>query len=420
MAYDCYQDQQDSEWRAALDYVLDSSNPLVAVNRFREHIGLLKTDGFLFFSEVGYEVPETITKDYGSYAIQPPFPRGTKLWMVDYESVMNETTVRRVITDLHFDTQLVTYLRGLQQGKDLSNVTDLDKLLAQLSPEECERGSISLTCLPYLVENSVDRSPEKQTIVWESLKAFYALADYGTNSSVYKEHDVELSVRADEGLKLFLSMNNEWFENNYKVQAYYYIMLLNAAIVKLSEKSRQNEKQRKMLHRCVRDIGRIPERDIPMFIEYFNDNNATRHFFRRLANRPPRSENETQFEKYYQGLLKSINGMAWDLTHLRNSIVLMQQKYLRDPSVIPIDCIVSFDRGLNGMVGFAPLKAVAFTHKGVFPRLRDEEHNTVIRLCDSDALSFGHLQNDSSACNLDEITTKREAELRVIMRGIPE
>lgn len=103
-------------------------------------------------------------------------------------------------------------------------------------------------------------------------------------------------------------------------------------------------------------LGFIAERELEVCYCYFNHDEMTKKFFKKVQ----RNSND---------LLDTINGMAWDLTHIR----LIKQLFMFRPTDevrFAIHMLLTFDNGLKEILQINPIEQIVFYEEIPIPKLK--------------------------------------------------
>lgn len=258
------------------------------------------------------------------------------------------------------DTQAVSYLKNVfVQYDQIPECEKIRELIQYLQLPE-----VNYSCLPYLIENAAKKGKIDYTKCYKNIYSFMLFKAFDYKKLLqegifeYDKLEEEIFIDADG---LYNDMRSEkfaqYYGNFFELQESIYILLLKAICIEFtnSKKSAKN-KLLDLLDFVNNKLGFIPERELQICYYYFNHDEATRKFFKKV-------------QKNSKDLLHIINGMAWDLVHIR----LIEKEFATRPVDevrYAIHMLLTFDNGLKDLLQINPIEQIAF-YKGVaIPKLK--------------------------------------------------
>lgn len=176
---------------------------------------------------------------------------------------------------------------------------------------------------------------------------------------VYNRGEEDILIDAD---CLYNDMLSTQFIKSYgdypKLQNSIYILLMKSICIefKNSRKSAQN-KFSELIDFINEELGFVPERELEICYRYYERDDRTKKFFKKI-------------QKNSKCLIDSINGMAWDLVHIR----LMERQYLTtlvEDVRYAIHIFLTFDNGLKEILQINPIEQIALYKGAAIPKLKN-------------------------------------------------
>lgn len=335
--------------------VLCQESPMDSLLIYAKHFNELKDCRFIFFGNKGGIIPECLHLERNKYSILgiTEKPRVLLLDEVRYkEMLMGKVSNYNIDVCIAFDTQVVSYIERMFQAEDRRNHSDLYGILKEILNKK-----IDYDCLPYMMENSNKLNDEKTKIgVYSSLISYLQFQECDYNDFLkFPEKKVPVNKvirKTDYLVERMRKMNSE------KELKGYYEMILRTRILITKTVQIQFElghkgvkfKIDKLIDFVNNELGIIAERELSVCYLYLKNKNEVSKFFK-------------QIQKNARDIFKTIESMAWDLTHIR----IIEQSIQFDVDENKPMCLrslLTFDNGLRDILRTLPLKAIGF-YKGV-------------------------------------------------------
>lgn len=140
----------------------------------------------------------------------------------------------------------------------------------------------------------------------------------------------------------------------YKTKNIIHALILKTIIIeyKYSQKSADN-KFKMLLDFVNYDLGIIFERELSICMHYFKHNKIAMDFFAKAQN-----------NKTIDKIFKDIDGMAWDLSHMR--ISEFETKLLFSNNIdLSINWFLTFDKKLRNLLRLCPVKKIVLWNNDI-------------------------------------------------------
>ena len=184
---------------------------------------------------------------------------------------------------------------------------------------------------------------------------FSAFEEKGECTYGRQEEDIQIDVDG-----LYNDMLSEKFyqayENLYRMQKALYVLLLKTVCIEFTNKKSPKNKVMMLFDFVNEQLGFIADRELEVCYYYFNHDEKTKKFFKKV-------------NKNSKNLLHTINGMAWDLIHIR---FIEQQFALRptDEVRFAIHVLLTYDGGLKDILQINPIEQIVFYKEIPIPKLK--------------------------------------------------
>lgn len=150
---------------------------------------------------------------------------------------------------------------------------------------------------------------------------------------------------------------HQTYDKFFEMQKAIYVLLLKTICIEFSNPKKSAKNKIMSLFDFVNEqLGFIAERELEVCYCYFNHDEMTKKFFKKVQ----RNSND---------LLDTINGMAWDLTHIR----LIEQQFMFRPTDevrFAIHMLLTFDNGLKEILQINPIEQIVFYEEIPIPKLK--------------------------------------------------
>ena len=335
--------------------VLAQETSLDSLLFYANHFDELKGCRFLFFGNVGGVIPEHLHLEKSRFSILgiTNKPRILLLDEIRFKEMML-TGVSNYNIDhcIAFDTQVVSYLERMFQADNRTNYSDLYEVLMEVLNRK-----IDYDCLPYMIENSNKLNDKKTQIgVYSTLISYLQFQECDYNDFLkFPEKKVPVNQvirKTDYLVEMMKKMSSEKELRGY----YEMVMRTRILITKTAQiqfgSGRKGIKFKidKLIDFVNNELGIIAERELSVCYLYLKNSNEVSKFFK-------------QIQKNAKDIFKTIEGMAWDLTHIR-IIEQSIQFDVDENKPICLRSLLTFDNGLRDILRTLPLRAIGF-YKGV-------------------------------------------------------
>ena len=336
-----------------------------------EHMGCfqhfyeeLKDCTFVVFSEdEGTELPEALHSNYDNDFAIINIGSTNRYYAVN--STIYEEMLRTGRSDYYIDvcveldTQAVSYLKNIFE--EYNKIPDYDKIRKMI--EYLQLPEVNYCCVPYLVENAAKKDDINVIDCYKNIKSFMLFKSF--DFSVFEEKGECAYVRQEEDIQidvdgLYNDMLSEKFyqayENLFRMQKALYVLLLKTVCIEFTNRKSAKNKVMELFDFVNEQLGFIAERELEVCYYYFNHHEKTKKFFKKV-------------QKNSKDLLHTINGMAWDLIHIR----LIEQQFTLKPTDevrFAIHVLLTYDDGLKEILQINPIEQIVFYKDIPIPKLK--------------------------------------------------
>ena len=287
---------------------------------------------------------------------------------------------------IELDTQAVSYLKKMFKSRNEVDIPlDKQELFYYLN----EPG-INYSSLPYMVENAKKITKSNFEQIYLNLKSYEMFKNFDFKLYVdadiisYKKDEAYMQVMTDQ---MFSGMQSETFKNSmrdfYDIQKMIYCLLMKAVLIEWNNSKKSTINKMKILIDYINNsLGVFCEREMAICYFYFQHNEGTKKFFKKVNKGSKEIEN-------------TINGMAWDLTHIR----LIEKLYsftIGSDIKFGIHPILTYDNGLKDILKLYPIKKMAIYDGFTIPCFK---------------LKFVDLVPDSKVLLFDEVVTEKRKKV---------
>lgn len=312
----------------------------------------LKDYQVILFSYQGKEFPHKlkniVSNDISMLSLSPE----TNFFVLNYDTV-NQTFTKNGKSDVglvgcvHFDTQIVSYLNRIYgDGVKDTPVFDTYTFLRKVLEEK-----LDFTDDLYLIENGSKINDEK---TFEKIKecllsyAHYKEStpkqfedDFG-KKDIFNSDDYNFVDKTIKSIDVIVSYNSSFQQIFDSI----YCLLLKLACIDFSSNKSAKNKFLELNTFVINELGVYLERELAVCYFHLYKNENTKSFFKR-------------FQRNANNLLGIIQGMAWDLTHIRNLEHFMALDQV-DKEYFTNHYLVTYDRGLRDVLTAFPLDRIVF------------------------------------------------------------
>ncbi len=325
----------------------------------------LKECTFIVFSEnEGSKLPESLCTDYDhDFAI-------INLGFANRYYAMNQQIYKEMIEKkrsdyfidicVDLDTQAVSYLKNIfVEFNEVSHSQKMNEVLQYLQLPE-----INYSCAPYMVENAAKKDSINRIECYKNIKSFMLFKAFHYSKFMqngiceYDRLEEEIQLDADA---LFHGMFSEKYalscEKFYRMQESLYVLLLKTICIEFAnpKKSPQN-KIMELFDFVNTELGYFADRELQICYYYFRHDEKIKKFFKKV-------------QKNSNDLFGTINGMSWDLIHVR----IIEQEFAVRPTEqvrYAIHVLLTFDNGLKEVLQINPIEQIAFYKDIPIPKLK--------------------------------------------------
>lgn len=336
-------------------------------NSFLEHIEILKNHTFLFFDDALIEdftgkIPEYMNRVSDGFCI-------TTLSNQTGFLVLNKKRIECALENKKFE---VPFKFGYKMDVQMMNLLHKYFYKKPDLPTEakkifdfCLERKVSFDCKPYLTENCLKI---KENGIREHMReTLLPFSDFFNSDNVSDTNHV-FSKKIHQNVEYLLTeceKSNEIIKIALDGYRTVYCLLLETVLISGKKNLSITKKMEKLLAFVNFQLGVYNDRELLIcywFLKNRNDPRITK-FFKKIQ---PNSKD----------IIKTIQGMAWDLTHLRdltNSSFMARESARHDKQpywreTIYIDSLVTRDRGLTDIIMAHPIRCLIFEEDKLFPR----------------------------------------------------
>lgn len=351
--------------------VKEAINEMFLCKNLMEHMGCfqhfyeeLKDCTFVVFSEdEGTELPEALHSNYDNDFAIINIGSTNRYYAVN--STIYEEMLRTGRSDYYIDvcveldTQAVSYLKNIFE--EYNKIPDYDKIRKMI--EYLQLPEVNYCCVPYLVENAAKKDDINVIDCYKNIKSFMLFKSF--DFSVFEEKGECAYVRQEEDIQidvdgLYNDMLSEKFyqayENLFRMQKALNVLLLKTVCIEFTNRKSAKNKVMELFDFVNEQLGFIAERELEVCYYYFNHHEKTKKFFKKV-------------QKNSKDLLHTINGMAWDLIHIR----LIEQQFTLKPTDevrFAIHVLLTYDDGLKEILQINPIEQIVFYKDIPIPKLK--------------------------------------------------
>lgn len=273
-------------------------------------------------------------------------------FVLDYDTVA-QTFLRNGKSDIqllgcvHFDTQIVSYLNQIYDDKTKDTpVYDTYTFLRKILEEK-----LDFTNDLYLIENAFKTN---------DAKTFEKMKDCLLSYAHYKETTPK-QFESDFGKRNIFNINDHKFVDEtindidilIKKSSYIqnvfnsiYCILLKLACIEFSSNKSPKNKFLALNSFMINELGIYLERELAICYFYLYKKDNVKTFFKK-------------FQKNSKNLIDVIQGMTWDLAHIRTIEIFMAQDQ-KGNKYFSNHYMVTYDRGLRDILISFPLDRIVF------------------------------------------------------------
>lgn len=329
---------------------------------YSEHLKGCKL--IVFSDEHGQELPEYITnKDLEGFKING-LTSQKKIFVIDKDTCnqMIEKNTANYFIDacIALDTQAVSYLTDLFNDKKLERDNKYKPIIDYIITNE-----INFDCSLYMWENSgkLNSIEENEAtylnlLAIERFKSLNREVYMSTGLIQYDKTDLEIEVSAKNILEVMREASNnpelEAFNRLYDVIK---LIILKSAIIEFRYPKKGIRYKIELLMDFIdNNIGYLMEREIAICYLFLKHDKRVEKFFKKI-------------KTDCRDIIKHINGMAWDLKHIRYIEYTMANHKQQETTykIHTLYSIITFDYGLQEVLNTYPIKKCAIYNGSFIP-----------------------------------------------------
>lgn len=352
--------------------VRDAINEMFLCENLKEHIECyqrfyneLKDCTFVVFSDKeGTKLPEALCTNYNNDFAIINIGYTNRYYAINSE--ICEEMIRDGRSDYYIDicveldTQAVSYLKNI--FVEYNQIPDCDKIKGMI--EYLQLPEVNYSCMLYLVENAAKKDIINKIDCYKNIKNFMLFKSFNfsnfwdSGQCDYDRYEEDIQIDVDT---LYNDMFSEKFYQGYeeifRMQKAMYVLLLKTICIEFSSPKKSAKNKIMALFDFVNEqLGFIAERELEVCYYYFNHHEKTKKFFKKV-------------QRNSNSLLNTINGMAWDLIHIR----LIEQQFTIRPTDkvrFAIHVLLTYDNGLKEILQINPIEQIAFYKEVPIPKLK--------------------------------------------------
>lgn len=230
---------------------------------------------------------------------------------------------------------------------------------------------MNYSCFPYLVENAAKKDSINIIEVYKNIKSIMLFKAFNyhrllqNKNCVYDKSEADIQIDTD---LLYNDFHSDRFMECCsafsEVQKMVYILLMKSICIEFTNSKRSaKNKMLDLLDFMNEKLGVFMEREFEICFRYFEHDNRTKKFFKKI-------------QKNSNRLNETINGMAWDLVHIR----LIENEYttilIKDVK-FAIHMLLTFDNGLKEILQINPIEQIALGKDIAIPKLKNNWINSI-------------------------------------------
>ena len=346
--------------------VMNAIDQMFLCNSMIEHLACyqhfyedLQECTFVVFSErEGTKLPEPLCTNFDNDFAIINIGCADRFYAVNRqiyeEMIMTGRSDFGVDVCLELDTQAVSYIKNIfVEYNQISDYAKMKNLIEYL-----QFPGLNYSGIPYLVENAAKKDVINKIECYKNIKSFMLFKSFKyskflqSGTCEYDKQEAEILLDADD---LYNDIFSEKFALAYKdfikMQNALYALLLKAIYIEFNHSNKSAQNKIMELFDFVNEyLGFIAERELEICYYYFMHDEKTKKFFKRA-------------QRNSKDILNTINGMAWDLIHIR--LVEWEFEFRPiDEVKFAIHVLLTFDNGLKEILQINPIEQIAI-YRGV-------------------------------------------------------
>ena len=352
--------------KEAINQMFLCSSLLEHMACYQHYYNELKDCVFVVFSEQeGTELPNALQTSYDNEFAIINLGYANRYYAVNsdiyHEMIRNGKSDYLIDVCVELDTQAVSYLKNIFET--YNQIPECNKIKEMI--EYLQLPNVNYSCVPYLVENASKGKTINKIDCYQTIKSFMLFKSFDFNAfwengkCIYDRIEEDIQIDVD---KLFNDMFSEKFYHSYEcffnMQNALYALLLKAICIEFKNGKRTAHNKVMELFEFVNEqLGFVAERELEICYYYFLHHEKSKKFFKKV-------------QKNSNDLLKTINGMSWDLIHVR---LIEMQFTVRpiDDVKFAIHTLLTYDNGLKEILEINPIEQIAFYKDTPIPKLKN-------------------------------------------------
>lgn len=358
--------------KIAINDMFSCRNLLEHMACYQHYSDQLENWTFIVFSENnGSKLPDALCTNYDKKFAVINLGCGNRCYAMNkniYEEMLvTGKSDHYIDVCIELDTQAVSYLKNVFQKYDQRpNYDDIKDLVHYL-----QLPNVNYSCLPYLVENAAKKDRINIIECYKNIKSYMLFKSFNykkmlqNERNIYEKSEEDIQIDTDSLYNDFLSDKFIQYYGDYaELQKTIYILLTKAICIEFTNSKRSAKNKMMDLIDFVNEkLGIIGERELEICYRYFEHDSRTKKFFKKI-------------QKNSKELSDSINGMAWDLVHIR----LIEREYMTklvDNVRYAIHMLLTFDNGLKEILQINPIEQIALGNGIAIPKLKNNWLNNM-------------------------------------------
>lgn len=408
-----------------IQLIASSNSTQEALYLYRMFKSVLPNCKFVFAAKHGVAPGLSINREFSAGAVVRSLFHTPKVLLLDEQTIEEMDSGKAIFPidySISLDTQALSYLEPYIGGNTSKLPKDFEEVFRFIAAD-----NVYVDPLPYTLENMKNLSnPEKAQNIFKKMKFYEILRDIDTEvlaarGEVHsKATEGEIEKRAQESMaRMYMNLDDDDFMDSLSSRhRFMYCQLLKMTVINLrNELGTPFLKTRCFLDFCDQSLGSMGAREIVVAKEYFTKGQKFRFF--------------GKIQKNKKDILKILDGMAWDLWHVRQleqnmTITLDSRARYFFPSLL------TFDKRFIEVMDLYPLKSLAYIDGSSEP-MPFYDGNLISFLADGELEQEKEIENRyysisakesrdtrRAACqeNIEQIIESLEKELRQIVPNI--
>nr|WP_288467075.1 hypothetical protein [uncultured Pseudomonas sp.] len=336
-----------------IQLIANSNSTQEALHLYRMFKSMLPNCKFVFAAKHGAAPGLSINHEFSAGAVVRSLFHTPKVLVLDEQTIEEMDSGRATFPidySISLDTQALSYLEPYMGGNTSRLPKDFEEVFKFIAAD-----NVFVDPLPYTLENMKNLSnPEKAENIFKKIKSYEILRDIDAEMLAArgvvnsKLTDGEIEKKAQESMaRMYMNLDDDNFMGTLSSRhRFMYCQLLKMAVINLrNDLGTPFLKTRCFLDFCDQSLGSMGAREMAVAKEYFSRGQEFRFF--------------GKIQKNKKDILKILDGMAWDLWHVRQleqnmTITLDSRARYFFPSLL------TFDKRFVEVMDLYPLKSLAY------------------------------------------------------------